>query len=96
MFRHNIPTFEMRNFGTDTGIGVAGHREGLDDLIVVPACGSKVLCGPSLRVRYTLGQDFVNGGGNAVHVFGDGVAVVEDGLIGCAAAGHPAKNESSE
>ena len=78
----------------DKGIGVAGHRERLDDFIIVPACGGKVLGGPGLRVSNTLGQNFVDGGGDAVHVRGDSVAVVEHGLTGRSAAGESAENQS--
>ena len=78
------------------GVGVAGHREGLDDLIVVPARGGKVLGGTGLRIGNTLGQNFVDGGGDAVHIPGDGVAVVENRLAWCSAAGQPAENQSRQ
>ena len=80
----------------DEGIGVAGHGEGLDDLVVVPARCCKVLGGPGFGVLHTLGQNLINGGGDAVHLCGDGVAIVEDRLAGRAAAGEPAENQSWE
>ncbi len=80
----------------DEGIGVAGYGEGLDDLVVVPASCCKVLGGPGFGVLHTLGQDLINGGGDAVHLRGDGVAVVEDRLAGCAAVGQPAEDQPWE
>lgn len=33
LFRHNIPTFEMRNFDTDTGTEELGHLEMVGTLV---------------------------------------------------------------
>ena len=75
---------------------MAGNREGVNNLVVVPACCGKILCGAGLCVSDALGLDLVDGGGNTVHVRGDSLTVVENGLAGCAAAGEPAENQTRE
>ena len=82
----------------DKGVGVAGHigRIGVDDLIVVPTRSGKVLSDPGLRIGDPFAQDLIDSKGDVAYVLNDGGVVVENRLVGTAAAGQAAEDQRGQ